>query len=128
MTPPAIITMTAFFSILSIYVTGQKVPVVVSGKVISQDDSTPLEGCTINVRGSKSSTGTMPDGAFSLPAAKDDTLEISLDGYVTKLLTVTKDTYYEVILKAAGTTPSRKWYADKKDYKFQRTEFLPARD
>ncbi len=77
----------------------QKTPLVISGKVISDDESYPLEGATIAVKGTQSITGTMPDGAFTLSAAPDDTLIISLSGYETRKIKITKDTYYEVALK-----------------------------
>ena len=80
----------------------QKTPLVISGKVISEDESYPLEGATIAVKGSKNITGTMPDGAFTLSVAPDDTLVISLSGYETRKIKITKDTYYEVALKHAN--------------------------
>ena|ERR1700722_15991998 len=77
----------------------QKIPLIISGKVISEDDSFPLEGATVAVKGTQSITGTMPDGVFTLSAATDDTLIVSLSGYETRKIKITKDTYYEVALK-----------------------------
>jgi len=83
----------------------QKNALSISGKVISAEDSYPLEGVTIQVKKTKSITGTMQDGAFSLNVAKGDTITISFDGYETKEIVVSDETYYEIQLKR-GSSPS----------------------
>lgn len=82
----------------------QKNQFVINGKVISADESSPLEGATIILKGTKNATGTMPDGAFSLSAANNDTLVVSLQGYETKEVKVTNETYYEIALKHANSS------------------------
>jgi hypothetical protein len=86
----------------------QKNQFVINGKVIRADESSPLEGATIVLKGTKSATGTMPDGAFSLSAATDDTLVVSLDGYETKEIKVTNETYYEIALKHSNSLTTAK--------------------
>jgi CarboxypepD_reg-like domain len=73
---------------------------VISGRVTCADDSSPLEGVLIVVKGTKNLTGTMPDGAFSLPVSQKDTvLLVSLAGYETKEIKLGKENYYEIGLK-----------------------------
>jgi len=88
-----------FASFRSKQAIAQKNQFVISGKVISADESSPLEGATIILKGTKNVTGTMPDGAFSLSATTDDTLVVSLSGYETKEIKITNETYYEIALK-----------------------------
>lgn len=79
---------------------------IISGIVKSSDDSSPLEGATITVKGTKNVTGTMPDGAFSLLVSRNDTVMIaSLNGFETLEIKITKESFYEIILKHAGSEP-----------------------
>ena len=77
---------------------------IISGRVTSAEDASPLEGATLLVKGTKNLTGTMPDGAFSLPVAPNDTVVIvSLMGYETKEIKVTKEPFYEIVLWPASS-------------------------
>lgn len=93
-----------FFVSASTKIGSSKFPaVLISGKVSCEDDSSPLEGAIISVKGTKNVTGTMPDGAFSLELSAADTiLLVSLSGYETKEIKINKETYYEISLKRAG--------------------------
>ena len=94
-----IIAIMIFASLRGKQADAQKNSFVISGKVISADESSPLEGVTITVKGTKNITGTMPDGQFSMSVVVDDTITVSLEGYETKEIRITKETYYEIALK-----------------------------
>ncbi|ULQ52038.1 carboxypeptidase-like regulatory domain-containing protein [Flavihumibacter fluvii] len=75
---------------------------VVQGKVVSFSESFPLEGVTVQVKGTKNITGTQPDGIFALEVQPvDSILVFSLPGYQTeevKLIPGKPD--YDIVLKA----------------------------
>ena len=56
-------------------------PVEVSGRVTSQETGTPIQGVTVRVRGSSSSTVTDAGGKYTLTAPADAVLVFSLIGY-----------------------------------------------
>ena len=74
---------------------------LIQGKVISFTESFPLEGVTVQVKGTKNITGTQPDGIFSIDVNPDDkTLVFSLTGFQTeeiKIIPGKQD--YDIILK-----------------------------
>ena len=73
---------------------------IISGTVISFEESSPLEGVTIIVKGKKDITGTMPDGTFSLPVSETDTvIVVSLPGYDSKDVKITNQGFYNIVLK-----------------------------
>lgn len=76
----------------------------VSGTVIGFDDSLPIEGVTVAVKGSGKATGTQADGSFylRLDAPKDSVLLISHAGYQSQQLRITNKNDYSVILKRSG--------------------------
>jgi TonB-dependent starch-binding outer membrane protein SusC len=77
---------------------------IISGKVTGTEAYSPLEGAAVVVKGTKNITGTMIDGAFSMfVSEKDSVLVISLDGYETKEIKLTKEIFYEVVLKHANS-------------------------
>jgi hypothetical protein len=74
--------------------------VLISGKVSNFEESFPLEGVSVLVKGTKNSTGTQADGTFSLSVSTDNkVLVISLAGYETQEVKITTETYYDIILK-----------------------------
>jgi hypothetical protein len=82
--------------------TSRSSSILISGRVLSEEDSSPLEGAVIRAKGTGSITGTMPDGAFSLELSPVDTiLLIGLSGYETKEIRINKETFYEISLKRA---------------------------
>jgi hypothetical protein len=86
-------------SLFSEYATAQKKQVVISGTVTSAEGSLPLEGAVIAEKETKNITGTMPDGQFSLSVVADDTIIVRFDGYETKEIKITAETYYQIALK-----------------------------
>jgi hypothetical protein len=73
---------------------------VIAGRVVSFEESLPLEGVTIKIKDSQTITGTQADGSFSLPLKpQEKVLLISLEGYETRELTVTKATDYNIVLR-----------------------------
>jgi hypothetical protein len=78
--------------------------IVINGKVTSFEESLPLEGASIIVKGSANITGTQADGTFTLLLAPADSmLVISLDGYEPKeIKTSAKNKQYDIVLKRNG--------------------------
>jgi len=74
---------------------------VISGKVTSFEESLPLEGVSVVVKGSANTTGTQADGTFTLLVAPVDTiLVVSLAGYETQeVKTSGKNKQYDIVLK-----------------------------
>ncbi|HTL09921.1 MAG TPA: TonB-dependent receptor [Chitinophagaceae bacterium] len=70
----------------------------VSG-VVSGDDSLPLPGVTVNVKGTKKSTLTNADGRFSLSASRGDVLQLSYVGFATQELKVGDNDVLSIILQ-----------------------------
>jgi len=70
----------------------------VSG-VVSGDDSLPLPGVTVNVKGTKKSTLTNADGRFSLAASRGDVLQLSYVGFATQELKVGDNDVLSIILQ-----------------------------
>jgi hypothetical protein len=86
-------------SLFSEYATAQKKNIIISGTIISAEESLPLEGVTIAEKGTKNITGTMPDGQFALSVAPEDTIIVRFQGYETKEIKITNETYYQITLK-----------------------------
>jgi hypothetical protein len=80
--------------------------VVISGVITSADPSSPLEGVVVTEKGTNNTTGTMPDGQFSLEVLLQDTIIVHLDGYETKRIKITEETWYPIILKQI-TSPQK---------------------
>ncbi len=81
----------------------QEKQVIINGKVTSFEESLPIEGASITVKGTNKSTGTQADGSFTLSiSTSDKILIVSYDGYQAQELKLTKATEYDIILKAAG--------------------------
>ena len=75
--------------------------IVVNGKVTSFEESFPLEGASVVVKGTSNATGTQADGTFSLligPA--DSILVVSLNGYEPKEIKASaRNKQYDIVLK-----------------------------
>lgn len=76
----------------------------VSGKVIGFDDSLPIEGVTVAIKGTHTTTGTQADGTFylRLQTPGDSVLQFSASGYQTKELKLTSRNDYDVALTRTG--------------------------
>jgi len=73
---------------------------IISGTVITFEESSPLEGATVIIKGKKDITGTMPDGTFTLPVSETDTvIVVSLPGYDSKDVKITNQGFYNIVLK-----------------------------
>lgn len=74
----------------------------VKGK-ITDEDGNPLEGATVKVKG-KSTSGvtTAADGSFSIPANRNDVLEITMVGYEQMEVVVSGQLLDAVVLKVAA--------------------------
>lgn len=72
----------------------------VSGKVVGFDDSLPIEGVTVAVRGTHTTTGTQADGSFYIRvhAPEDSVLVFSASGYQTQEVKLTNRNDYDVAL------------------------------
>lgn len=73
---------------------------VITGKVVSFEESLPLEAVTIKVKDSQGITGTQADGSFTLELKpQEKILLVSLDGYETKEVAITRATDYSIVLR-----------------------------
>jgi CarboxypepD_reg-like domain len=81
----------------------QSKTITISGKVTSFEESLPLEGVSVQVKGSGNNTGTQADGIFSLQVSSDDKmLFLSLAGYEKKEVLITKSKEYDIVLKRSN--------------------------
>lgn len=72
----------------------------VRGKILDQN-SKPIPGVTISVKGTKKSTVSDAEGSFTINAAINDVLVIRIMGYEAKEVVVTSDPRITVTLKEA---------------------------
>ena len=102
---------TITLSILSVNVNAQTKKVNIAGKITSFEESFPLEGATVLVKGTKNITGTQADGTFNLSVDPGDKiLIIKLNGYESQELELTKSREYSVTLKRANLLSAREIY------------------
>jgi hypothetical protein len=100
MKPVLIYSISLLFSLYNLDVSAQDKNIIINGKVISFEESFPLEGVGIVVKGSKNVTGTQSDGSFTLSISPEDKiLVISHDGYETQEIKITGSRDYEIVLK-----------------------------
>jgi hypothetical protein len=80
-----------------------------SGLVKSAEESLPLEGVTIIIKGTKKISGTQPDGAFYIDVDNEDSVLIfSLNGFQRKEIRITNANDYNVILnKVEADVPDK---------------------
>jgi len=74
---------------------------VINGKVTSFEESLPLEGASVVVKGSSNATGTQADGTFTIALNPGDSvLVVSLAGYEPKeIRTSAKNRQYDIVLR-----------------------------
>jgi hypothetical protein len=88
---------------MNLAVHAQEKKIIINGKVTSFEESLPIEGAGIVVKGTNNQTGTQPDGTFSISVSPSDKiLVVALSGYQTQEIKLTGATDYDIILKAAG--------------------------
>jgi TonB-linked SusC/RagA family outer membrane protein len=61
-------------------------PILITGKVLSAKDNTPLENVTVRVSGSRKGTATKADGSFSLTIERGQSLEFSSVSMISKVV------------------------------------------
>lgn len=76
----------------------------ISGKVISEENNSPLVGASIMIKGGKGGTQTNANGEFSITASTGETLLISYAGFVSQEMKVTpaSSTFTIVLRPEAG--------------------------
>ncbi|MCQ6960723.1 SusC/RagA family TonB-linked outer membrane protein [Mucilaginibacter aquariorum] len=82
-----------FITGMLLYVSGHAQTLKVGGKVTSADDSQPMPGVTIKVKGTTDGTLSNADGSYSVMAKPGDMLVFSFLGYSSQ----------EIAVKEAGT-------------------------
>jgi len=93
-------TLVLFLFIQAVPAMAQTKTVTINGKVTSFEESLPLEGVSITVKGSTNSTGTQADGTFSLSVSSSEkVLLLRLPGYEKKEIPITNAREYDIILK-----------------------------
>jgi len=86
--------------VYSITAMAQPKPVTINGKITSFEESLPLEGVSVRVKGSGNSTGTQVDGSFSLSILPEEKiLLVSLAGYGIKEVPITNAREYNIVLR-----------------------------
>ena len=77
---------------------------IISGKVISFEESFALDGADVMIKGTNRSARTQPDGTFSLSIQPEDKiLVISLAEYQPAEISITSKSDYEIVLKRKGS-------------------------
>jgi hypothetical protein len=69
---------------------------VVSGKVTSSEDGSPLPGVSIIIKGSSKGTNTDINGDFKISASSSDILQVSFIGFTTNEVTVGNKTIINI--------------------------------
>lgn len=104
MTSPIRMALILFFATFFYTTQAQIKSKVISGKVISFEESFALEGASIIVKGTSRFTGTQPNGTFSLSIHPEDKiLIISLAEYQPAEIYITSKNDYEIVLKRKGS-------------------------
>jgi TonB-linked SusC/RagA family outer membrane protein len=77
----------------------------VTGKVINTENSTPVEGASVQVKGTSKGTRTNADGNFSIEAASGQTLVLTGIGFTPKEVIVS-GTFMEISLQSTASNLS----------------------
>ncbi len=98
------VTLTVLSNLYSIISSAQPGAHLISGKVISFEESLPIKGATVAIKGTNKLTVTGPGGAFKISASPEDkSLIISHPEYETAEVNITGKTNYQIVLKAANS-------------------------
>src|SRR5688572_4756417 len=73
-----------FFSFLMCLSTFAFAQPNITGKVVDRKDNRPIEGVTVQVKGTTTSTSTKSDGTFSIKASPSATLVATFVGYTAQ--------------------------------------------
>lgn len=76
--------------------------IVLTGKVLSFEERSPIEGATIQVKGTRNISGTLFDGMYAIEIKPGDSvLVFSYDGYETREIPINEEKReYNVMLKS----------------------------
>jgi iron complex outermembrane receptor protein len=77
---------------------------IVTGKVIAQEDKSPLIGVSVIVKGTNTGTTTTPTGTFKLSFQKGTTLVFSFIGYQSQEVAIPPSGEVNVSLQPAINT------------------------
>lgn len=75
---------------------------VIKGTVTSADDSSPLPGASIVVKGTNTGTETDFDGKYTIKASKGDTLVFSFIGYTNQEVFINTQQIIDISLRASA--------------------------
>ncbi len=76
----------------------------ITGQVISFDESSPLEGVLVAVKGSKNKSGSQPDGIYYISVHPDDSVLIfSYSDFETQEIKINGSNEYNISLKRASS-------------------------
>jgi len=89
-----------FFSLFYLSASAQRQNV--SGKVIDARNGSPVAGASVLVRATKAGTTTNTDGSFTVQAAANDVLEISMIGFKTIIVGVNGRSSLTISLESAS--------------------------
>ena len=89
----------------------------ITGTVTSYEEASPLEGVTVNVKGSNKASGTQPDGVFYIEVgSKDSVLVFSYNGYQPQEVKLAGNNEYNISLHKGQAiqgnkafSPTGKW-------------------
>lgn len=86
----------------ALFVKAQPKGIVLTGRVITFEERSPIEGATIQVKGTRNVSGTMYDGMYAIEIKPGDSMLVfSFDGYETKELPIVEEKReYNVMLKS----------------------------
>ena len=80
-----------------------------TGIILSEEDSQPLEGAGVWVKGTKNYSGSQPDGIFYIGVEKSDSILVfARDGYVRTEVRLTGETEYSVKLRKVPAQPNNR--------------------
>jgi hypothetical protein len=83
--------------------TAQHTSRTISGTITAAEDSSPLEGVSVTVKGTKTISGTQPDGIYYIPVTnKDSVLVFSHPSYLTAEIKLSESNEYNVSLHKKG--------------------------
>ena len=88
-----------FLSLLLLHVAALSQSISVKGKVISEEDGSPIPGVTVKVKGSSSGVTTSKDGNYAITVNAGQTLIFSFIGTVNQQIVVGTNTTINVSLK-----------------------------
>ncbi|MGC4034730.1 MAG: carboxypeptidase-like regulatory domain-containing protein [Chitinophagaceae bacterium] len=110
-------------------VSAQTTSRTISGIVTSFEESLPLEGASITIKGTKRNTGTQADGVYYITInTEDSVLIVNYPGYETKEVKLTNSNQYDIVLHAGNHQPSAFLYSTLKPGELMHDFIAPANE